>query len=93
MSLQVETQLEQSICSPLSDAASLGDAAVGRRHYSGLSQGKTCIQCQQMDLCGSKLVYEKLAVFSAKAVSAALLLWSHFFPFMTSVPSSTSRCV
>lgn len=92
MSLQVQTQLEQSVSSPRSDAASLGDAAVGRRHYSDLGQGKTCIQCQQMSLCGSKLVCEKLSVFSAKAVTAALLC-SQFFPLVASVPSSTDLCV
>lgn len=93
MSLQVETQLEQSVCSPQSDSASLGDAAVSRRHYSDLGQGKTCIPCQQMNLCGSKLVSEKSSVFSAKAVTAVLLLCSQFFPFMASAPSSTDLCV
>lgn len=93
MSLQVQTQLGQSISSPWSDAASLGDAAVGRRHYSDLGQGNTCIQCQQMNLCGGKLIYEKLAVSFAKAVTAALLLCSQFFPFVASVPSSRDLCI
>lgn len=93
MSLQVQTQFEQSICSPRSDAASLARAAVGGRYYSDRGQGKTCIQCQQMNLCGGRLVCEKLAVWFAKAVTAALLLCSSFFPFVASVPSSRDLCI
>lgn len=38
-----------------------------------------------MNLCGGKLVCEKLAVSFAKAVTAAVLLCSQFFPFVVFV--------